>query len=177
MTGALPDSEPTTGAISIGPVRLAPGLTIRELGWDSNVFDEAGRIPRTTTSCRAARHLGVRAAALRQALRLRRRRSAATTRTTQRERSTGYLLRGRADILLSRVRPFVAGGQTKMRTRPNGEIDVRADRKETEVVRRPRVRRLALRADLRREPSLLDRVRGRVRRQRRAGPGAQSRQL
>lgn len=132
MTGALPDTEPTTGAITIGRVRLAPGLTIRELGWDSNIFDEADNprddyvvslVPDTSVfaGLRFFRLSGYAGADLQY------------FKDYARERSTGYLLRGRADILLSRVRPFVAGGQTKMRTRPNGEIDVRADRKETEV--------------------------------------------
>jgi hypothetical protein len=40
--------------------------------------------------------------------------------------------RGRVDFLLSRVRPFIGGGRTKTRTRPNGEIDVRANRVEDE---------------------------------------------
>lgn len=132
MTGALPDTEPTTGAILLGPVRLAPGLTIRELGWDSNVFDEAvdpkddylvSLLPDTSAFARLrfAKLSGYAGADL------------LYYKDYSRERSTGYLLNGRADILLSRLRPFVAGGQTKMRTRPNGEIDVRADRKETEI--------------------------------------------
>ena len=41
LTGALTDIEPTTGVITIGRVRLAPGVVVREIGWDSNVFDEA----------------------------------------------------------------------------------------------------------------------------------------
>jgi hypothetical protein len=49
------------------------------------------------------------------------------------ENSNGYAYRGRADFFLSRMRPFVAGGQTKTRERANGEIDTRADRRETEV--------------------------------------------
>lgn len=49
------------------------------------------------------------------------------------ENSIGYAWRGRADFLLSRIRPFVAGGRTKSRSRPNGEIDVRPDRVQEEV--------------------------------------------
>ena len=132
LTGALPESEPEGGAITLGPVHLAPGVTIRELGWDSNVFDEAENpkedyvaslLPDTAAFVRLryAKLAGYAGGDLRY------------YKTYQRERSTGYLLRGRADILLSKLRPFVAGGKTKMRTRPNGEIDVRADRRETEV--------------------------------------------
>ena len=132
LTVALPESEPTAGTISLGPIRLAPGLTIREIGWDSNVFDEpanpkedyvASFVPDTSAFARLRyfKLAGYAGGDLRY------------YKNYQRERSTGYLLRGRADILLSRVRPFVAGGRTKMRTRPNGEIDVRADRQETEM--------------------------------------------
>ncbi len=132
LTGTLPESEPLAGTVSLGPVRLAPGLTIRELGWDSNIFGEpenpredyvASLVPDTSAFARLRyfKLAGYAGGDLRY------------YKNYQRERSTGYLLQGRADILLSRLRPFVAGGRTKMRTRPNAEIDVRADRQETEV--------------------------------------------
>jgi len=44
----------------------------------------------------------------------------------------GYRIRGRVDVLLSRLRPFAAYGQSKTRERANGEIDTRADRLDTE---------------------------------------------
>ena len=53
-------------------------------------------------------------------------------RTFDQENSVGHTLRGRADILLSRFRPFAAGGRARSRTRPNGEVDTRADRLEEE---------------------------------------------
>ena len=132
LTGTLPESEPLAGTVALGPVRLAPGLTIREIGWDSNVFDEAENpredyvaslLPDTSAFLllRFFKLAGYAGGDLRY------------YKNYQRERSTGYLVRGRADILLSKLRPFVAGGRHKMRTRPNGEIDVRADRQETEV--------------------------------------------
>ena len=40
LTGALADVEPTSSVLEIGRVRLAPGVVVREIGWDSNVFDE-----------------------------------------------------------------------------------------------------------------------------------------
>ena len=40
LTASLPDTEPTTGVLMVGPIRFAPGLTVREIGYDSNVFDE-----------------------------------------------------------------------------------------------------------------------------------------
>src|SRR5688572_3550998 len=41
LTTALPDTEPTTGVLSVGPVRLAPGITVTQVGYDTNVFDES----------------------------------------------------------------------------------------------------------------------------------------
>ncbi len=49
------------------------------------------------------------------------------------ERSVGYNGRARVDVLLSRLRPFFGVGQIETRTRPNGEVDVRANRIEDEV--------------------------------------------
>ena len=40
LTGTLAETEPTAGVLSFGPLKAAPGLIIRELGWDSNVFAE-----------------------------------------------------------------------------------------------------------------------------------------
>jgi len=49
------------------------------------------------------------------------------------ERSVGYAGRARVDVLLSRIRPFFGAGHTNTRTRPNGEVDVRANRIEEEL--------------------------------------------
>ena len=43
-------------------------------------------------------------------------------------------LRGRADLLLTRFRPFVGGALIDTRERANAEIDLRADRDEREVL-------------------------------------------
>ena len=32
LTATLADTEPTTGVLSIGPVKLAPGIVVREIG-------------------------------------------------------------------------------------------------------------------------------------------------
>src|SRR5687767_6215390 len=41
LTTALTDAEPQSGTLTLGRVKLAPGVVVREIGWDSNVFDEA----------------------------------------------------------------------------------------------------------------------------------------
>lgn len=134
LTSTLADTEPTAGVLSVGPVKVAPGIVVREIGWDSNVFDEpkdenpkedyvASAMPDIAMFSRL-RFVKISAYAGSELTYYRKYES---------ERSVGYAARARVDLLLSRVRPFVGGGQTKTRTRPNGEIDVRANRKEEEL--------------------------------------------
>lgn len=132
LTGALPDVEPTSSVLEIGRVRVAPGVVVREIGWDSNVFDEPEN-PKEDFIVSVAPD-----AAFFTRLRFLRLSAYAGAdfnwfRAYEQENSTGHMLRGRADVLLSRFRPFFAGGHTRSRTRPNGEIDVRADREEEEI--------------------------------------------
>lgn len=132
LTGTLADTEPTGGVIGLGPIKLAPGIVVREIGWDSNVFDEAvdpkedylaSILPDVSVFSRTRFLLLSAYAGL----------DFQYYRTYESERSNGHAERGRVDFLLSRMRPFVAGGQSKTRTRPNGEIDTRADLKTTEL--------------------------------------------
>ena len=134
LTSALSDTEPTTGVLSAGPVRFAPGLTIRELGYDTNVFDESNEEgPKEDWVVSAMPD--VSAFARLRFVRISAYGGSELTyyKTYESERSAGYSGRGRFDFLLSRVRPFVGVGRTRTRTRPNGEIDVRADRVEEEL--------------------------------------------
>lgn len=134
LTTALADTEPTAGVLSVAGMKLAPGLTVRELGWDDNVFDEAeSEGPKDDWVVAAQPDLSIYTR-----LRFVRLSAYGGSELTyyhdyESERSVGYAVRGRADFLLSRVRPFVGGGATQTRTRPNGEIDVRADRLEEEL--------------------------------------------
>jgi hypothetical protein len=132
LTGSLAETEPTTGALSIGRIRLAPGLVIREIGWDSNVFNTAtdpkqdyvATLAPDVSAFTLLRFMKVSAYAGGDFL---------YYKTYEAERHAGYAARARADLLLSRVRPFVGVGKTSQRTRPNGEIDARAIRKDDEV--------------------------------------------
>jgi hypothetical protein len=134
LTSTLADVEPTVGILSVGPVRFAPGLTIREIGWDSNVFDEPPEDgPKDDFVVALQPDLSVYT-------RLRFVRLSAYTgaelqyyNTYESERSVGHAARVRADFLLSRVRPFAGVGNVETRTRPNGEIDTRVDRQEREL--------------------------------------------
>lgn len=134
LTATLAETEPTTGVLSAGPVKMAPGIVIREIGWDSNVFDETeAEGPKSDFVLAATPDV-----AMFSRLRFVKVSAYAGSELTyykqyQSEQSIGHAVRGRVDFLLSRVRPFIGAGETKTRTRPNGEIDARANRKEREL--------------------------------------------
>ncbi len=134
LTGSLTDTEPTVGVLSLGPVKVAPGLTVREIGWDDNVFDETeSESPKEDYV--AAVQPDISLYSRLRFVRLSAYAGSELTyyKTYDSERSAGHAGRVRADLLLSRMRPFVGVGQTRTRTRPNGEIDSRADRTEKEA--------------------------------------------
>ena len=134
LTGTLADTEPTAGVLSIGPVKVAPGVTVREIGYDDNVFDEA-EIESPKSDFVAA---AIPDVSLYSRLPFARVSAYAGSELTyyheyESERSVGYSGRARVDLLFSRMRPFFGAGQRRTRTRPNGEVDVRADRLEDEI--------------------------------------------
>jgi hypothetical protein len=132
LTETLLDTDPTVGVIAWGRIKFAPGLTIDELGFDSNVFDQhdepsedyviRGRPDVSMFSLLRFAKISAYAGSDMQYYR-----------TYDSERSIGHQYRARVDFLLSRVQPYIGGGQTRNRTRPNGEIDVRADQQKTEL--------------------------------------------
>lgn len=134
LTTTLADTEPTTGVLSMGPVKLAPGIVIREIGWDGNVFDETEEEGPKSDFVLAAMP-DVAAFSRLRFFKISAYAGSELTyyRTYQSEQSIGHAVRGRVDVLLSRVRPFLGAGQTKTRTRPNGEITARANRTEDEL--------------------------------------------
>lgn len=133
LTGTLTDTEPTSGVISLGRLKVAPGLTVSEIGWDDNVFDESEEeVPEED-------YVAALTPDLSGYMRLRWVRFSGYGGSTltyykkfNSESSVGYAWRGRADFLFSRVRPFLAAGNTQTRTRPNGEVDIRPNRFEEE---------------------------------------------
>jgi hypothetical protein len=134
LTSTLIDTEPTIGILSVGPVRFAPGITVREIGWDSNVFDEPPHVGPKEDFV-AAVNPDVSAYTRLRFVRLSAYAGAELTyyHEYESERSVGQALRARVDFLLSRVRPFFGVANTETRERPNGEIDTRADRDEREI--------------------------------------------
>jgi len=134
LTSALTATEPVTGVLSLGRVKLAPGLTVQQLGWDDNVFDEpetaspkddfVAEIQPDVSVFSRLRFLRISAYAGS---------SMAYFHEYESERSVGYDGRARVDVLLSRIRPFFGYGEARTRTRPNGEIDVRVQRVDKEA--------------------------------------------
>lgn len=126
LTGSLATQEPSSGVIKWGPVAVAPGITIREAGHDDNVFNEAvdqnedwyingtpdvsvfTRLPFVQLSGYAGSDMQF-------------------YKTYDSENNVGYSFSGRLDFLGSRLLPFIGGGRTSSRRRPNGEIDTRTD--------------------------------------------------
>lgn len=134
LTAPLVDTEPTVGVLGMGPVKFAPGIMIPEIGWDSNVFDEPESLgPKEDWV--VSINPDVSAYSRLRLLRVSAYAGAELTyyNKYESERSAGHQFRLRSDLLLSRVRPFVGWGSVETRTRPNGEIDTRADRQEDEL--------------------------------------------
>ena len=132
LTSRLPETEPQVGVLSIGFLKLVPGLTVREIGVDDNVFDEALNPKRDWVVAGTPDMAAF--------MRLRRAQISAYGgvemqyyNTYTSERAISPQARARVDLLLSRDRPFVGAGETQSRTRPNGEIDVRADQIQDEL--------------------------------------------
>ena len=131
LTSSLAVTEPTTGVLNWGRIKMAPGFVIEELGEDPNVFDERDD-PKRDWVFRGTPDLS-----LFSQVRFARLSAYAGSELTyyhkyKDERSIGREYRARVDLLLGLLQPFVAGGETRSRSRPNGEIDVRAERTERE---------------------------------------------
>lgn len=132
LTSSLAQSAPESGVIRLGVVSLAPGLTIREIGHDDNVYDvndnptEDWVVAATPDVSAFARTRFAQLSAYAGS-------DMQWYKDEESERAIGHMFRGRVDFLLSRFSPFIGAGRTRTRTRPNGEIDVRADLQNDEV--------------------------------------------
>lgn len=132
LTQTLAVTEPTSGVFDWGIVKLAPGLVIRELGYDSNIFDESVD-PKDDYVFRGTPDVSAYSAVRFAKLSMYAGSQLAYFKTYKDENSAGYEYRGRLDMLLSRFLPYVGYGETRARSRPNGEIDTRADTLENEL--------------------------------------------
>jgi hypothetical protein len=125
------DVDPPSYPFRLGPVLLSPSFKLRQFGLDTNIFvdDDNPREDFVATFTpdvnvflrpRLMRLTGYFAADFNY------------FQTYSNERYIAPTIRGRADFLLSRFRPFLGAGRTDTRDRPNREIDVRARRTDNE---------------------------------------------
>jgi Putative beta-barrel porin 2 len=132
LTETLTEVEPTAGILNFGSVKVAPGFIVQELGWDSNVFDEH-EDQKEDWVFRGTPDVSVFSALRWVKLSAYAASDLQYYKTYESERNVGYQYRARLDTNLSRLHPFVGAGRIESRTRPNGEIDVRADQEEEEI--------------------------------------------
>ena len=132
--GAQTYSEPPVpeenARIRLGPVAIRPTFIFRDVGVDSNVFNENGTPQEDFSATTGAKlDFGVR---LNRVVA-----SAASTfeyiyfQEFKSERGSNRGVNGRVDVLLGRFRPYALGSIVDSHERPNPEIDARARRRES----------------------------------------------
>ena len=124
--------SPADGSgLLIGPLTVRPMITLRDAGWDSNIFNEPG----SDTEDHTATLSGHADARLRVGVVQIDGIGGADYLYFERnagERSFNRVVSTRLQPQFVRVRPFVGAGYRRTRDRANSEIDVRAPRTERE---------------------------------------------
>jgi hypothetical protein len=130
QTDPAPAEPEREARIRIGPVFMRPTFILRDVGVDSNVFNENGDVQQDFSATTGAK--------LDTWLRMNR--VIATFATTyeyvyfkefKSERGSNRDADGRVDFLLGRLRPFAFASVADSHERPNSEIDARARRRAT----------------------------------------------
>jgi hypothetical protein len=120
-----PDASPPPGGFRLGSLYVSPTLALRQMGLDSNVFNDPddpqedfviSALPEVNLYLRPSymQLSGTFGADFNY------------FHTYSSERYVAPVARGRADFLFNRLRPFVSGSRIDTRDRPNREIDARA---------------------------------------------------
>ncbi|HEX2343258.1 MAG TPA: outer membrane beta-barrel protein [Vicinamibacterales bacterium] len=122
--------RPPAGAeMHLGPVTLRPRLDIREMGFDSNVFNEASD-PKEDFTANFTPRLDVLAEPSWARIRYATYANFVYFQEFSDERSINVGNEGRFELILNRFRPYVAGMVANTRDRLNAEIDARAGRRD-----------------------------------------------
>ena len=130
QTYPAPPDTSEGARVRIGPVAVRPALIVRDVGVDSNVFNESGTPQEDFSATAGAKvDVGVRLNRL----------VASYTSTYEyiyfekfaAERGSNRSSQGRVDFLLGRIRPHVFGSILDSHERPNAEIDARAHRRQS----------------------------------------------
>ena len=132
LDNGLPTRAPEVARYRVGPFAVSPSVWIRELGVDSNVFDEDQNPKRDQVlSLSPVVDLFGTFGLVQTAVISRT--DFTWYSTYESERAIGGLVRGRVDVLPSRFRLSVGGGLVHTRERPSLEIERRARRDQQEV--------------------------------------------
>jgi len=129
MPAAAQTSDPDTSVIQLGPFGITPSLQLRDMGRDTNVFNERDN-PRSdfTLTVVPRFEIVVRPKALRVTV------NTATEyvyyQTYETERSINRSAGVRADLLLPRVQPYFLASGSSTAARLNAEVDARARHNE-----------------------------------------------
>lgn len=122
--GQTPDTVPP-GTLTLGPVWITPGVLLKDMGVDNNVFNEPVD-PKTDFTFTLTPRAAVR-------LRMRRLHLAFTTatdyvyyRTYSSERGTNTYASGHVEFDLGTLKPYVSATALNSRARVNAEVDTRA---------------------------------------------------
>ena len=125
-------SLPTVAAVQVGPLSVYPWIRLRDIGIDSNIFNEAAQPKDDFTFT-----VNPRAQAV---LRLGPTRLVGTSsadfvyyQTYKDEQSVNTLFDGRFELVSTRLRPYVAASRLRTRDRTGFEIDTRARRLDTNI--------------------------------------------
>jgi hypothetical protein len=126
------DVDPASYPLRLGPLLLSPAINLSQIGVDTNILVEPDD-PKEDFVATVAPDVGFY-------LRPRYLRLTGSVgagfnyfKTYDEEGYVAGNVRGRADVLLNRIRPYLGAGRTDTRDRPNKEIDARARHVDTEV--------------------------------------------
>ncbi|MGH9372201.1 MAG: outer membrane beta-barrel protein [Vicinamibacterales bacterium] len=118
--------------VQVGPFSVRPVFLLRDVGFDSNVFNES-EDPQSDFTATMGAKVDV-------GMRLPRLQGTYTSsyeylyfQSIERERSSNRGVEGRVDALLGRFRPYAAAGISNTHDRPTSEIDERAHRQQSHV--------------------------------------------
>ena len=124
-SGGQPPDAPPPGTLTLGPVRITPGLLLKDMGVDNNVFNEPVD-PKHDVTFTLTPRADVR-------FRMRRLHLGLTTstdyvyyRTYESERGTNTYVSGRAEFDLGTLKPYVSATALNSQNRINAEVDARA---------------------------------------------------
>jgi hypothetical protein len=132
LDNGLPTESPEAARYAAGPFAISPSVLLRELGIDTNVFDEHEN-PKRDYVVSVVPTVDIFGAfgLVRTAL------TSSTDFTWYSkyasERDIGSTARGRVDVLPSRLRLTVGAGYVQTRERPSLEIELRAEREQREL--------------------------------------------